>query len=65
MWSLWNSRNDRQHGKSPIEPRMVVEWALEACFHLLAGSQTPGDGEDQHNKMRDEGNWVKVFLKST
>jgi hypothetical protein len=44
---------------------MVVEWALEACFHLLAGSQTPGDGEDQHNKMRDEGNWVKVFLKST
>jgi hypothetical protein len=44
MWSLWNSRNDRRHGKSPIEPRLAVEWALEACFHLSAGSQTPEDG---------------------
>jgi hypothetical protein len=25
MWSLWNSRNDRRHGKSPIEPRLAVE----------------------------------------
>ena len=29
MWSLWNSRNDRRHGKSPIEPGLAVDWAIE------------------------------------
>jgi hypothetical protein len=37
MWSLWNSRNDCRHGKSPIEPGLAVEWAIEVCFHLSIG----------------------------
>jgi hypothetical protein len=63
MWSLWNSRNDRRHGKSPIEPRLVVEWALEACFHLSAGSQTP---EDERRTTQQDERWQKPddgFLK--
>jgi hypothetical protein len=58
MWSLWNSRNNRRHGKSPIRPRLVVEWALEACFHLSAGSQTP---EDERWRKPDDG-FLKVNI---
>jgi hypothetical protein len=35
MWSLWNSRNDRKHGKSPIPVRQAIDWALDVCFHLV------------------------------
>jgi len=35
MWSLWNSRNDRKHGKTPIDPRSAIDWAMEACFQLV------------------------------
>jgi hypothetical protein len=35
MWSLWNSRNDRKHGKSPIPVKLAIEWALDVCFHLI------------------------------
>jgi ribonuclease HI len=35
MWSLWNSRNDRRHGKAAIEPKRAIEWALDVCFQLL------------------------------
>jgi hypothetical protein len=36
MWSLWNSRNDRRHGKAAIEPRRAIEWAVDVCFQLLS-----------------------------
>ena len=34
MWSLWCSRNDRRHGKAPINPCLAINWALETCLHL-------------------------------
>jgi ribonuclease HI len=42
MWSLWNSRNDLYHGKKPIEHKLAIDWALDACYHLLLsqGHQT-------------------------
>jgi hypothetical protein len=63
MWSLWNYRNDRRHGKSPIEPSLVVEWALEACFHLSTSSHTPEDG--RRPTQQDERWWKpdEGFLK--
>lgn len=35
MWSLWCSRNDRRHGKTPIEHKLAINWAVDACFHLM------------------------------
>jgi hypothetical protein len=35
MWSLWSSRNDRKHGKSPIPVRQAIDWVLDVCFHLV------------------------------
>jgi ribonuclease HI len=34
MWSLWNSRNDRKHGKSPIPMKLAIDWALDVCLQL-------------------------------
>lgn len=49
-WSLWRSRNDRQHGKTPIDPAM--EWALEICCQLSGGSH-PDRGQTAAPSM----NW--------
>jgi hypothetical protein len=35
MWSLWSSRNDRNHGKSPIPMKLAIDWPLDVCFHLI------------------------------
>ena len=35
MWSLWNSHNDRRHGKVAIAPELAIEWAMDVCFQLL------------------------------
>lgn len=35
MWSLWSARNDRNHGKDPIDPKRAIEWAIDTCFLLL------------------------------
>jgi ribonuclease HI len=35
MWSLWNSRNDRKHGKVAIHPVRTIDWALDVCLQLL------------------------------
>jgi hypothetical protein len=35
MWSLWCSRNDRQHGNAPINMKLAIDWVVEACFHLM------------------------------
>jgi hypothetical protein len=32
MWSLWNSRNDRKHGKSPIPMKLAIDWALVSAL---------------------------------
>lgn len=40
MWSLWCSRNDRRHGKAPIDPRLAIKWALETCMHLSSAVET-------------------------
>ena len=39
MWSLWRSWNDRRHGKTPIDPVVAMEWALETRCQLLGGNQ--------------------------
>ena len=39
MWSLWQSRNDRRHDKTPIDPGAAMDWALEACCQLWGGKQ--------------------------
>ena len=36
MWSIWRSRNDRQHGKAPINTGAAIDWALDVCFHLCS-----------------------------
>ncbi|TVT96895.1 hypothetical protein EJB05_57860, partial [Eragrostis curvula] len=43
MWSLWCSRNDRRHGKTPIEQRLAIDWAVDSCFHLMA-DRNPSTG---------------------
>ncbi|CAL4932085.1 unnamed protein product [Urochloa decumbens] len=40
MWSLWNSRNDRRHGKAPIEPKKAILWAVDACVELLHATKS-------------------------
>jgi hypothetical protein len=37
MWSLWRSRNDRHHGKVPIDPSKALEWAIDTCSELANG----------------------------
>jgi hypothetical protein len=44
MWSLWCSRNDRRHGKAPIDPRLAINWALESCIHLSTDAGTDVSG---------------------
>jgi hypothetical protein len=34
LWSLRRSRNDRRHGKRPIDPGAAIDWTLEVCCHL-------------------------------
>jgi outer membrane protein assembly factor BamB len=36
MWSLWNSRNDRRHGKNAINPKLTIDLAVDVCFQLLS-----------------------------
>jgi hypothetical protein len=40
LWSVWRSRNDRLHGKAPIEMRASIDWALDVCFHLITVKET-------------------------
>jgi hypothetical protein len=35
MWSLWNSRNDRRHGKNAINPKLTIDLAVDVCFQLF------------------------------
>jgi len=39
MWSLWRSRNDRRHGKIPINPGKALAWVIETCYQLISGKQ--------------------------
>jgi hypothetical protein len=34
MWSLWNARNDRNYGRTPINPKLAIDWALDASSLL-------------------------------
>ena len=36
MWSVWRSRNDRQHGKAPIDMHAAINWAIDVCFNLIS-----------------------------
>jgi hypothetical protein len=49
MWSLWLSRNDHAHGKTPIDPGAAVEWALEEAFFQLS---TTNQGSIEVSCMR-------------
>jgi hypothetical protein len=55
MWSLWTSRNDRKHGKSPIPMKLAIDWALEVCFQLTIDS----DRQVQNQSSRDLVRWQK------
>ena len=44
MWSLWNTRNDYHHGKKPINPALAIDWATDACYHLLIVQQNTRRG---------------------
>ena len=35
MWSVWRARNDRQHGKIPINVRAAINWAIDVCINLI------------------------------
>ena len=39
MWSLWQSRNDRRHDKTPIDPGAAMDRALEACCQVWGSKQ--------------------------
>ena len=39
MWSVWRSRNDRRHGKAPIDMAASIDWALDVYFHLNAARE--------------------------
>lgn len=52
MWSLWNSRNGRRHGKPAIQPHLAIDWALEACSHLLMSRLNPRGEEPAHAPER-------------
>ena len=52
MWSLWRSRNDRQHGKIPINPGKALAWATETCYQLISGKQT-----DSQTMLRQVKHW--------
>jgi hypothetical protein len=54
MWSLWSSRNDRKHGKSPIPVKQAIDWALDVCFHLVL---------DTDRKIRSQASRTGVNLK--
>jgi len=45
MWSLWISRNDRHHGKVPIDPGKALEWAIDTCSELANGFKAATGGE--------------------
>jgi ribonuclease HI len=55
MWSVWGSRNDRKHGKSPIPLKPAIDWALDACFHLMNVVQRG----NQRCRTKLEGKWKK------
>ena len=44
MWSLWNTRNDYHHRKKPINPALAIDWAMDACYHLLIVQQNTRRG---------------------
>jgi hypothetical protein len=55
MWSLWSSRNDRNHIKSSIPVRLAIDWVLDVCSQLIldTGKQT------QTRTSRTEVKWQK------
>jgi hypothetical protein len=50
---VWGSRNDRKHGKSPIPLKLAIDWALDACFHLM------NDGERGDQRCSADPEWKK------
>jgi hypothetical protein len=51
MWSLWNSHNDKRHGKTVIEPRRAIEWAMVVCLQLLSDGQQSTDSVVQKKEL--------------
>ena len=63
MWSLWNSHNDRRHGKVAIAPELAIEWAMDVCFQLMTDSLSHKKGaQDQvpEKWRRPPNGYVKV-----
>lgn len=42
MWSLWQTRNDLQHGKAPIDTVAAINWAIDVCFQLSSTKEDTG-----------------------
>ncbi|KAF8672429.1 hypothetical protein HU200_049640 [Digitaria exilis] len=65
MWSLWSSRNDRRHGKAPIEKVTAINWALDICFHLTSPNKSAEDPKVPPlvpRWQRPPGNTLKVNI---
>ncbi|KAF8740105.1 hypothetical protein HU200_013821 [Digitaria exilis] len=44
MWSIWQSRNDRHHGKKEIQLKLAIDWATDVCLQLMSAvSQKPNE----------------------
>jgi hypothetical protein len=60
MWSC--SRNDRNHGKSPITMKLAIDWALDVCFHLIlsGGRDEPSDSPKELRWQKPPAGFVKI-----
>ena len=63
MWSIWRSRNDRRHGKIPIDMGAAISWALDVCYHLISvtkDSRTTNSNQQIQRWKRPPCNTLKV-----
>jgi hypothetical protein len=51
MWSLWTSRNDRKHGKSPIPLKQAINWAMDVCLHLIHANVKVRQGHSSESQQ--------------
>ena len=65
MWSIWRSRNDRRHGKIPIDMGAAINWALDVCYHLITvneSSDVPISRLPTQRWQRPPSNTLKVNI---
>jgi hypothetical protein len=55
MWSLWTSRNDQKHGKSPIPLKQAIDWAMDVFLHLIQANVKVSWGHSSKSQQQ----WMK------